>query len=135
MASVSEALAVLEAAQGSGELARFCEQQHIALLVLHGSAVTRPDTAGDIDLAYLPVFGTDVDHLEVVLAFLKLLPTDLVDLMPLHRADPVATYAALGRGEKLYEREPHLFAEQQIRAFGVYADTQWLRDLAWEEAR
>lgn len=73
--------------------------------------------------------GTDPDHLAVVNDLLDLFG-DHVDVMPLHRADPVAAWAALGRGERLVERTPHRLATAQMRAFGEYRDTQRYRDLA-----
>lgn len=122
--------ATLRERVADGSLASMCDRLGIDLLLLHGSAVDDPAAAGDIDLAYLPTPGADVDHLQVVEELARLVPGDHLDVMPLHRADPVATYAALGLGDPLVERRPDVFAEQQIRAFGEYRDTQKFRDMA-----
>lgn len=128
--TVADALHELHRHVASGQLADVCESLGIELLVLHGSARSRPDTASDIDLAYAAVANADPDHLDVVEALGDLVPGDHLDLMPLRRADPVAAYAALGRGEPLFEAQPGLLAQRRIRAFGEYRDTQKFRDLA-----
>lgn len=128
--TVPEMAETLRARVADGSLAALCERFKVDLLVLHGSAVDDPQTAGDVDLAYLPAREANVDHLQFVEELARLVPGDHLDVMPLHRADPVAVYAALGLGEPLVERHPEVFAEQRIRAFGEYRDTQKFRDLA-----
>lgn len=130
MVTVAEALRVLRRHVASGALAGLCRRLGIELLVLHGSARSRPAMAHDLDLAYAPAPGADPDHLVVVEALAGLVPGDRLDIMPLHHADPVAAYAALGRGEPVFEAVPGLIAERRIRAFGEYRDTQKFRDLA-----
>lgn len=130
MVTVADALHELHRHVASGQLADVCERLGIQLLVLHGSARSRPDTARDIDLAYAAAPDAAPDHIDVVEALADLVPGDHLDVMPLGRADPVATYAALGRGEALFEAQPGLLAERRIRAFGEYRDTQKFRDLA-----
>lgn len=133
MVTVSDALSELHRHKVSGRLADVCRRLGIGILVLHGSARSRASAAADVDLAYAPVTGSDpdhLDHLDVVEALSELIPGDHLDVMALCRADPVAAYAALGRGEPVFEAEPGLVAEQRIRAFGEYRDTQKFRDLA-----
>lgn len=129
MTRVGEAVRELRAAVDDGRLRAVCLRHGIDLLVWHGSSRKDPDRAGDVDLAYLPVYGQDPDHLAVVNDLLDLLG-DTIDVLPIHRADPVAAWAALGRGERLVELTEHRFAEAQMRAFGEYRDTQRYRDLA-----
>ena len=104
----------------------------MALLVVHGSVLTRPDRARDVDLAYAVLGEPASDELTLVNRFHELVPGDHLDLMDLGRADPVARLAALQRGELLHEAEPHLYAEQHLAAVGAYRDTQWMRDRALE---
>lgn len=99
------------------------------LLVLFGSARVDPETAGDVDVAYLFAHGVHGDELGLVNA-LGDRYGDHLDIMPLHRAGPVAAYAALGGGEVLAELTPQRFADRQMAAFGEYCDTQRFRD--WE---
>lgn len=128
--TAAESLRLIRAHVASGRLAALADEFGLDLVVLHGSARRSPEEAHDVDLAYLPAPGVDVDPVAVEEAFSALVPGDDLDLMPLHRADPVAAYAALGRGEMLVERESGMFAERRIRAFGEYRDTQKFRDLA-----
>ncbi|MDO5629174.1 MAG: hypothetical protein Q4G43_12720 [Mobilicoccus sp.] len=128
MTRVVQAVARLRSVVDDGTLADLCRRHRIDLLVLHGSARRDPSTAGDVDLAYLPEHGTAPDHLDVVNDLIELIGEE-VDVMPLHRAEPVAAHAALGEGEPLVELTPHRYALAQMRAFGEYRDTQGLRDL------
>lgn len=129
MVTVAQAVRDAHAAAADGRLARLCARHDIDLMVLHGSSRRDPDAARDVDLAYLPEHGTAPDEIAVVNDLLDLLG-DHIDVLPLHRADPVAAWAALGRGEPLVELTPHRFATAQMRAFGEYRDTQRYRDLA-----
>lgn len=63
----------------------------------------RTDRAGDVDVAYLPRHGAGVDHLAVVNA-LQDAYGDLLDVMPLDQAGPVARFRALHAVEVLAER-------------------------------
>ena len=101
-------------------------EQRIALLTLHGSVVNRLSQAHDLDLAYLFEFGVDGDDVDVASAFINRYG-DCVDLVPLVRAGAVARYGALMLGELLVERVPHLYANQQIAAFGLYCGEEPLR--------
>lgn len=129
MPSVPEVLHELRTDRGSGRLQRLCADLSIDLLVLFGSAVRHPDHAADVDLAYLPRHGAQVDHLEVVNT-LQGTYGDLLDIMPLHRAGPVARFRALHGVEVLVELVPDTYATRQMSAFREYCDTQPLRDLA-----
>lgn len=125
-------VAALRRDAASGVLAQLCADLGIDLLVLFGSALDDPATAGDVDLAYSFATGRPGDDLAVVVALGERYGFDNLDCMPLERADPVASLAALWRGEVLVERAADKFAESRIRAFGLFRDTQHLRDLALE---
>lgn len=112
----------------SGELAAFCRDAGIDLLVAFGSA-TVPDwpvPPGDLDLA-VRLTG-ERNLLQVLDALVTHLHFERIDLMDLVRADEVARAQALRRGELLHERTDGTFAEQQILALVQHADTSWLRE-------
>lgn len=128
MSSVPEVLAQVIADRDSGKLAQVCDELDVDLLVLFGSARTRPETAHDIDLAYSFRHGIDGDDLNVVMALIELYGNELIDAMPLDRAGVVAKYAALGGGDVLVELTPQKFARSQIAAFGQFHDTHHFRE-------
>lgn len=115
----------------SGALDDLCRALGIDLLVLFGSARRTPHSAGDVDVAYAPAAGKDLDHLEVVNALGERYG-DHLDVMGLARAGTVARFEALARGDVLVERTPGIFARRQMAAMGEFYDEQWLRDLALE---
>ncbi|MEL4503977.1 hypothetical protein AAEX63_04935 [Luteococcus sp. H138] len=131
MTTPSEQLAHLRADAESGALAGLCERLGIGLLVVFGSVLARPESAGDLDLACAAADGSRLDRMRVLDALEQRYGIGL-DLMPLDQAGPVARYAALGPGELLYESEPGRFARAQMAAFGIYRDTQKMRDLQLE---
>lgn len=128
---VQGTLARLRADGDSGALAELCDELGVDLLVRFGSSIERPETAGDVDLAYS--FRRDVtpDDLGVVNALGERYG-DALDLMPLDRAGVVAAHAALSLGEVLVELTPQKFANRQMSAFRDYVDTQRFRDLQLE---
>lgn len=128
---VQGTLARLQADRDTGVLAALCDEFGVDLLVRFGSSVDRPESAGDVDLAYSFRHGSTPDDLGVVNALGERYG-DALDLMPLDRAGAVAAYAALGLGEVLVELTPEKFATRQMSAFRDYADTQKFRDLQLE---
>lgn len=131
MATPSSTLERLHHDAASGDLGRACAQVEVDLLVLFGSARVNPKQAHDVDLAYSFRSGKG-DELAVV-NMLGARYGDSLDLMPLDRAGSVARWAALSEGEMLVELTPSKFAVQSMLAFGMYCDTQWLRDRALVE--
>lgn len=129
MASVPDTVRHLIADRNSGHLAALCDEIHVDLLVLFGSARNDVESAGDVDIAYSFRYGAEADDLAVVNRLGEAYG-DAIDLMPLDRAGSVARYAALGAGEVLVELTPQKFALQQMAAFGQYCDTQRFRDAA-----
>lgn len=124
MPSAAELLARFKADTG---LEGFCARLGIELLVLFGSALTDPEGADDVDLAYLA--AKDVPQLDVADAFLERVG-DGVDLMDLRLANPIARWEALGPGRILAEQTPGTFAKQQMAAYGEWNDTREFRELA-----
>lgn len=129
---VGEAVVALRRDAASGALSALCAELGIDLLVLFGSTLDDPVTAGDVDLAYSFETGRPGDDLAVVAALGDRYGFDNLDCMPLERADSVALLAALYRGEVLVERTPAKFAEYQVKAYGLYRDNQHLRDVDLE---
>ena len=115
----------------SGALAGLCDPLGIDLVVLFGSAVTDPSTAGDVDLAYGRRHGAAVDHLDVVNAMGERYG-DHLDVLDLDAAGSVARFAALHGVDVLLESTPARYANAQIRAHRDFCDTQRLRDAALE---
>lgn len=124
MPSAAELLARIKADPG---LEEFCARLGVELLVLFGSALTDPEDAHDVDLAYLA--SKDVSQLDVADAFLERLGEG-VDLMDLRLANPIARWEALGPGRILAEQTPGTFARQQMAAYGEWNDTREFRELA-----
>lgn len=131
MATVQQVVEELFTDRDSGRLAELCQKHGVDLLVLFGSARRRPESAGDIDVAYSFRYGIDGDDLAFVTA-LNAAYGDNLDMMPLDRAGTVARYAALGGGEVLVELTPEKFALQQMASFGQYCDEQKFRDAQLE---
>lgn len=128
MGRPAEQIARLRADADSGVLEALCARLHVDLLVAFGSVLERPDTAGDVDLAYSFLRDDPGDHLDVVTALMEHYGEGL-DVMCLDRAGVVARWAALGPGEVLVERTPQKYAVSQMTAFGQYRDTHRLREL------
>lgn len=132
--TVADALARLNEAIESGELAELCGRLGVEIVTLFGSALTSSDP-GDIDVAVGFARGAERDLLGVVNALGELVPGDHLDVMDLDRADPVAQKAALVGARVLCEAHRSVSTEREIRAFMAYEDTRWLRDLQTETLR
>ncbi len=128
MPTVADSLRRLDAAVESGALARLCGAHGLEFVALFGSALTSADP-GDIDLAVGFAPSARRDLLAVVNALAELVPGDHLDIMDLDRADPVAQRAATDRMRVLFETDPTVSAERQIKAFMEFEDTRWLRRL------
>ncbi len=137
MIGVREALARLEEAVASGELAELCRDFDVEILTLFGSAATGPMDIEprDIDLAVGFAPGAQRDFLGVVNALGELVPGDHVDVMDLDRAGPVAQRAAMLGSRVLYETHLSVTTEREIRAYMAYEDTRRLRALQTEMLR
>lgn len=115
----------------SGALADLCDELGVDLMVLFGSAVQDPSTAGDVDVAYGRRHGRTTDHLHVVNA-LGARYGDHLDVLDLDRAGSVARFEALHGVDLLVQLTPGRYANAQMAAFGAFCDTQRLRDRALE---
>jgi hypothetical protein len=126
----ADVLEELRHLRATGALASLCEDRGIRMLVAFGSILQHPSAARDLDLAV--VLDDPVDFIATVGEMIGWLRSDAIDVLDLRRADAVARYEALARGELLHEAEPGAFHELQISAVAHFADTQWLRDLQLE---
>lgn len=134
MATPSETVRRLHADRDNGALEALCAEHDVDLLTLFGSARTRPDTAGDVDVAFSFLGGAKGDELDVINALLHRYG-DVIDVMALDRAGAVASYSALCLGDVLVETTPDKFATRQIAAFQRYVDEGRYTDLRIEALR
>lgn len=150
MNQIASGVRRLRHAADSEELAELARRHQLELITLFGSSRKRPESAGDIDVAYLPAFrpaGSQESsrtqtaaasnssrslptHVQLMIDVEELTGCDQIDLMSLKQATPVALFAALAYGEPLYESQKGIFANQQIQAMGIFRDTAHFRDLA-----
>lgn len=130
-----EALATLRAAATDGRLDVLCERHRIRILTVFGSAVRRPETARDLDVAVAVEHGADFDLLAFIADLADLTRSDDLDVMVLNRAGPVARERGLVGCLALYESAPGAYAQAQMAAVGERLDTAWLRALDLELLR
>lgn len=128
-----EALAVLLAAAGTGELERFCIRWDVLLLVAFGSAADpeRADAAHDLDLAVaFAKSPPGLGYFTFITELMGWLQLSEVDVLELDRADPVSREQALAFDiVPLYERRAGTLAERQMQATAERMDEAWLRRL------
>jgi hypothetical protein len=86
-------------------------------------------TLGTLDVGVGFVPGANVDVLGLLEDLVTLTGTEAVDLLVLHRADPVAKERALVGAVPLYENEPCAYANAQVAAMLERMKTDWLRRL------
>lgn len=128
MTAPTEALRRLRRAEASGELAGFARRHRLRLIVVFGSAAAGEAEPDDLDIA-VGSAGGDLDPIAVISALMELTASDVVDLLDLDRAGPVARQHALVTGDPLYELPEGEFARQQMRATGERLSTEWMRRL------
>jgi predicted nucleotidyltransferase len=98
------------------------------LIVLFGSTV-RGERGRDLDLAVLPETMPSLLEQGHWLAELEALASPQpVDLLVLHDAiSPVLRFEVFREGVCVFESSPGLFAQEQDRAFFLYADSETFR--------
>lgn len=116
------------------DIAPLAERFGWRLVVLFGSAASRPAEARDVDMAVLPAGTSSLFDRGRRLAELERLfappPVDLLVLGP--DTLPIARLEVFREGQCLYEAEPGLFSREQDRAFFLYADSEKFRRVARE---
>ena len=115
-------------------LSDFCRDSGIELLVMFGSSATgREQQGSDIDIAVKMKRGKVVSKLDLIYHLGGLFKEREIDLVILSvDTDPVLLYEIFSYGKPLYEGRPDLFAEERLRAFKLYFDTEKLRRLQAE---
>ena len=102
------------------------KEKGLQFVLLFGSAASgKTHKESDIDLAFL--YDEPVGILGLTNQVIRLLHTDHVDVVDLHRASPLLRISASKQGILLYERSPGLFHAFYSLAFRRYIDTKKLR--------
>ncbi|MDO5627712.1 MAG: hypothetical protein Q4G43_05250 [Mobilicoccus sp.] len=130
--SVQQALAAVEAAGRDGRLRAVCDAHGIELVTLFGSALHGSDPK-DLDVALGFRHDVPYDLLAAINALADLVPGDVLDIMDLNRAGPVARVEALVGSRVLHESAPGVFTRRELHALGEYIDTAHLRDALLRE--
>ncbi|MPZ89638.1 MAG: DUF86 domain-containing protein [Nitriliruptorales bacterium] len=126
----------LLAAAADGRLSDACKRHDVHVLGACGDATKddlRPGQRSDLDLAVAFHDRRHRDLLELVQELSALSGCDRIDLLDLHRADPLAREEGL-RGIPLYESESGAYARALMIAAQGRLDTVWLRRLQQEHA-
>lgn len=118
-------------------LQKYCHEAGIELLVLFGSAArsaVRPDS--DVDIALKMNKGIAVSKLDLIYNLGQLFDDREIDLVILSiNTDPVLLHEIFAHGKPLFEGKSDIFAEERLRAFKLYFDTEKLRLLQAEYLR
>ncbi len=118
-------------------LQKYCHESGIELLVLFGSAArgaVQPDS--DVDIALKMNKGIAVSKLDLIYNLGQLFDDREIDLVILSiNTDPVLLYEIFAHGKPLFEGKSDIFAEERLRAFKLYFDTEKLRRLQAEYLR
>jgi predicted nucleotidyltransferase len=118
-------------------LNNFCISSGIDLIVLFGSASKGTECQeSDIDIAVKMRAGSIISKLDLINEMGKLFDDREIDLVVLSvNTDPVLLYEIFSYGKPLYESLPDLFANERLRAFNLYFDTEKLRRLQSEHLK
>lgn len=110
-------------------LKEFCREAGIELVVLFGSAARGSEQPkSDVDIALKLKRGLTVSKLDLIYNFGRLFNDREIDLVILSiNTDPVLLYEIFSHGKPLFEGKADIFAEERLRAFKLYFDTEKLR--------
>lgn len=123
---------LLEAA-ADGDLATLCDDHHLDLFVVFGSVLVPDADPADLDVAVrFGPGGKAPAVLHILDDLYRLTGSELVDLMVLNRAAPLARERALTTGEPLFQRRQGDFATAQIAAIMERLDTDRFRAMELE---
>lgn len=112
------------------------ESAEVELVVFFGSrARGTASTTSDFDLGVLFAPNTDRFYEKLELVHEAISADEILDLVVLNEADPLLLREVALDGRPKFESHPGAFEEFRIRAFKLYMDTQWLRDLEAEALR
>ncbi len=119
----SKVFSVAEIARMLSPLFKEKELQLVLLFGSISSGVFHPQS--DIDLAFL--YEKPVDILDLTNKVIRLLHSDLVDIVDLRRASPLLAFSVAKQGRVLYEKSSGVFNIFYSLAFRRYVDTKKLR--------
>lgn len=128
----SEGLEQLRAAAESGELRVFCQQRHVSLLTVFGSAGRGEPNPRDLDIGVLTEHGADFDLFGFITDVIEFVGLEQVDVAHLNAAGPLLRERALVGSIILYENESGTWARASTAAVMQRLDTEWLRRLSLE---
>jgi len=128
-------LGALRAATESGRLAAVCRRHAIRLLVVFGGVLDDSRSPRDLDLAIAFEPGHTPDLLALIDDLVGLSGVEVIDLLDLGRAGPVARERALVATLPLYESAPGAFANAQMAGMTERMETDLLRRLDLELLR
>lgn len=127
-----EALERLRAAVDSGELRTLCQQRHVTLLTVFGSAGRGEPDPQDLDIAVLTEHGADFDLFGFITDLIDLVGLERLDVVHLNAAGPLLRERALVGSLILHEGRPGTWARASTAAVMERMDTDWLRRLSLE---
>ena len=113
----------------ASEIAAFCKENNIELLVLFGSqAVGKTHGGSDVDVAVKIRRGIEGSKLDLIFRLGGLFKEGEVDLVLITRdTDPLLLSEIFSKGKLLYEERPDIYEEERLRAWKLYLDTVKLR--------
>lgn len=106
-------------------LARFCEVEGIALVLLFGSRAKGAARAkSDRDIGVLKHQGhIEADsYLDFTYRLSRALGRGNLDVVDLRRAPPLLRYEVARTGRPLYQSDPHAFTRFQVESWKLYQD-------------
>jgi predicted nucleotidyltransferase len=115
-----------------GGLDDLCQRHGVLLMSVFGSAVSPEGHPRDLDIAVAFAPAADHDLLGMTDELVQLAGVEVVDVMELTRAGPLARERALVGSVALYESEQGAFARAQMAAAAHRMETDWLRRLDLE---
>lgn len=127
-----EALQRLWRAADSGELRTLCQQRHVSLLTVFGSAGRGEPDPRDLDIAVLTEHGADFDLFGFITDMIDMVGLERLDVVHLNAAGPLLRERALIGSIILHENEPGIWARASTTAVMERMDTDWLRRLSLE---
>ena len=102
------------------------KEEELQLALLFGSISSGTfHPQSDIDLAFL--YEKPVDILDLTNKVIRLLHSDLVDIVDLRRASPLLAFSVAKQSRVLYEKSSGVFNIFYSLAFRRYVDTEKLR--------
>jgi predicted nucleotidyltransferase len=111
------------------EIAAFCKENSIELLVLFGSqAVGKTHEGSDVDVAVKIRRGIEGSKLDLIFQLGGIFKEGEIDLVLITRdTDPLLLHEIFSQGKLLYEERPGIYEEERLRAWKLYLDTEKLR--------